>query len=67
MLHAVGGNHLKYLKRGWNRKEGRGNKEFKKGWQAGSRGECLKKCEVGGRGRVEPYYIYLYISISIYI
>ena len=39
---------LKYLKRGWNRKEGRGNKDFKKGEQAGSRGGCLKKEEGGG-------------------
>ena len=38
-----GENCLKYLKRGWNRKEGRGNKGFKKGGQAGSRGGCLKK------------------------
>ena len=46
-LHEGGGNSLKYLKRGWNRKEGRGNKDFKKGGQAGSRGGCLKK---GGNG-----------------
>ena len=39
-----GGNCVKYLKREWNRKEGRGNKDFKKGGgQAGSRGGCLKK------------------------
>ena len=37
------GDCLKYLKREWNRKEGRGNKDFKKWGQAGSRGECLKK------------------------
>ena len=37
------GNCLKYLKMGWSRKEGRGNKDFKKGRQAGSRGGCLKK------------------------
>ena len=37
------GDCLKYLKRGWNKKEGRGNKDFKKGRQAGSRGGCLKK------------------------
>ena len=30
-LRESGGNCLKYLKRGWNRKEGRGNKDFKKG------------------------------------
>ena len=46
-LHEGGGNSLKYLKRGWNRKEGRGSKDFKKGGQAGSRGGCLKK---GGNG-----------------
>ena len=31
VLREVRGNCLKYLKRGWNRKEGRGNKVFKKG------------------------------------
>ena len=38
-----GGDCLKYLKRGWNRKEGKGHKDFKKGGQAGSTGRCLKK------------------------
>ena len=43
-LRKGGGNFLKYLKRGWNRKEGSGNKDFqRKGGQAGSRGGCLKK------------------------
>ena len=43
-----GGNCLKYLKRGWNRTEGKGHKDFKKeGGQAGSRGGYLKK---GGGG-----------------
>ena len=37
------GNCLKYLERGWNRKEGRGNKDFKNRGPAGSRGGCLKK------------------------
>ena len=37
-----GGYCLKYLKRRWNRKEGKGNKDFKKGrGQAGPRGGCL--------------------------
>ena len=45
-LHEGGGNCVKYLKRGWNRKEGRRNKDFKRGGgQAGSRGGCLKKEE----------------------
>ena len=41
-MREVGGNCVKRLKRGWNRKEGRGNKKFLKKWggdgQAGSRG-----------------------------
>ena len=45
-----GGNCLKYLKRGWNRKEGKGNKDFKKGGKAGPRGGCLIK------GELEPPY-----------
>ena len=42
----VGGNCLKYLKRGWNRKLGRGYKNFKKEGQAGARSRCLE----GGTG-----------------
>ena len=49
-LHGGGGIHLKYFKRGGNGKEGRGNKDFKKREQAGTRGGCLK----GG----EPIHIY---------
>ena len=30
-LRGAGEDCLKYPKRGWNRKEGRGNKDFKKG------------------------------------
>ena len=36
------GNCLKYLKWGWNRKEGGGTKILKRG-KAGPRGGCLKK------------------------
>ena len=43
-------NCLKYLKRGWNRTEGRGHKDYKKEGQIGSRGGCLQKVGVG-RGR----------------
>ena len=47
-LREGGGNCLKYLKRGWNRKDGWGNKDFKKGGgQAESRDRYLKK---GGGG-----------------
>ena len=42
-MHEGGGNCLKYLKKGWSRKGGRGNKDFKKGKRAGSRGGCLEK------------------------
>ena len=44
------GNCVKYLKKGWNRKEGRGNKNFKKRGQAGSRGGCLKSLKTMGVG-----------------
>ena len=37
---------LKYLKRGWNRKEGKGNKDLKKGGQLGQGVGALKM----GRG-----------------
>ena len=48
-LREGGGNCLKYLKRGWNRKEERGNKDFKKGGgKLGQRVGALK------RGRLEP-------------
>ena len=46
----VGGDCLKDLKRRWNRNEGRGHKDFKKGGQAGSSGGCLKNERGGGGG-----------------
>ena len=46
-MREGGGNCLKYLKRGWKRKEGRGNKDLKKGGKAGPRGGCLKKVGAG--------------------
>ena len=49
-MREGGGDRVKYLKREWNRKEGRGNKKFKKRRQAGSRGGCLKK-----EGLESPY------------
>ena len=57
LLEGGGGDCQKYLKRAWNRKQGRGNKDFKKGRQAGSMGGCLKKRGTGtplrtmGKGR----------------
>ena len=47
-MREGGGNCLKYLKRGWNSKEGSGHKNFKKRGQAGSAGGCLKR--EGGAG-----------------
>ena len=45
-----GGDCLKYLKMGWNRKEGRGNKDFKKWGKLGEGVSALK------RGGLEPPY-----------
>ena len=42
-MREGGGNCLKYLKRGWNRKEGSGNKDFKKGGKLGQGVGALKK------------------------
>ena len=39
---------LKYLKRGWNRKEGRGNKDFEKGGKLGQGVGTLKWDGGGG-------------------
>ena len=41
-LGESGGNCLKYLKREWNRKEGRGHKDFKKGGKLGQEVGALK-------------------------
>ena len=44
MVGGGGRDSLKYLKRAWNSKEARRNKDFKNGGgQAGSSGGCLKK------------------------
>ena len=42
-LREGGGNFLKYLKKRWNRKEGRLNKDFKKGGNLGQEVDALKK------------------------
>ena len=41
---------MKYLKRGWNRKEGRGNKDFKKGDKLSQGVVALKRGVEGGGG-----------------
>ena len=42
-MHEGGGNCLKYLKRGWNRTDGRQNKDLKKGDKLGQEVGALKK------------------------
>ena len=49
-LREGGGNCQKYLKRRWNRKEGRGNKDFENGVKLGEGVGALK------RGGLEPPY-----------
>ena len=44
------GNCLKYLTREWNRKEGRGDKDFKKGGKLGEGVEVLRRGGGGGTG-----------------
>ena len=36
-MHEGGGNCVKYLKKGWNRKEERGDKKFKTNGEGGGR------------------------------
>ena len=45
------GNYLKYLKKEWNRKDERRNKDFKKGGKLGQVMGALKR----GRGLKPPY------------
>ena len=62
----VGGNYLKYLKRGWNRKEGRGHKDFKKmGGQAGSQGGCLKKERVENHLQTMVVFLFLLLFVTL--
>ena len=51
VIAMVGGNCLKYLKRGWNRKKGKGNKDFKKGGKLDQRVGASKR----GGGLEPPY------------
>ena len=52
-LRVGGGNCLKYLERRWNRKKGRGNKDFKMG--GGKLGQGMGAFKRGG-GVLEPPY-----------
>ena len=54
----VVGTGIKYFKRGWNRKEGKESKDFKKWGQAGSMGGCLKN------GGEPPYKLCLIFNLN---
>ena len=52
-----GGEFKKYHKRGWNRKEGRGNKDFKKrGGKLGQGVSALKRGVTGTTLRTMMYF-----------
>ena len=57
-----GGNCLKYLKRGWNRKEGKGHKDFKKGG-GGKLGQWVGALK---RGWLEPPYELFHVFLGFY-
>ena len=56
MLREGGENCLKYIKRGWNRKEERGNKDLKKGGGRGGGASWVKGWVPRKRGGLEPPY-----------
>ena len=56
-LHDGGGNCLKYLKRGWNSKEARGNKDFKK--RGGGGGKLGQGVGALKRKELEPLTNYV--------
>ena len=57
------GNCLKYLKRGWKGKKGRGNKDFKKGED--KLGQGVGALKSGGGGLEPPYELWLLNTGSI--
>ena len=61
----VGVSCVKYLKRGWNRKEG-GSKDFKKRGQARSRCRCLKKGSWNPLTNYKPIWLYCIICTCPY-
>ena len=60
-----GGKCLKYLKRGWNRKDRWGHKDLKKGGQAGSRDSYLKNGEGGSWNPLTNYVYYSIIKMKV--
>ena len=55
------GDCLKYLKRRWNRKERRGNKDFKKGGKLVQRVSVLKR----GGGLEPPYKLCFSVGVLL--
>ena len=61
-MREGGGNYVKYHKRGWDRKEGRENKKFKKGGKLGQGVGALKK---RGWNPLMNYEYYINISVDL--
>ena len=59
-MREGGANCLKYLKMGWNRKEGRGHKDFKKGGRLGQGVNALKRA-----GELKPTTNYVIHALNI--
>ena len=63
-MREGGGNYVKYLISGWNRKERRGNKKFKKGSNLDQVVGALKR---GGGGLEPPYKQWLLQFAETYV
>ena len=65
-MREGGGNYVKYLISGWNRKERRGNKKFKKGSNLDQVVGALKRGGVGGGWNpLTNYGTFLNISFEV--
>ena len=62
-MREGGGDCVKYLKRGWNRKEGRGNKNFKEG--GGELGQGVGALKRGDRNPLKNYGS-LCVTLDVY-
>ena len=62
----VEGNCLKYLKRGWNRKEGKGSKDFKKGADKLDQGVGALKGWGGGGAGTPLQTMFMILIVRIY-
>ena len=63
-MHEGGWNCLKYLKRGWNRKEGKGYKDFQKGGKVGQGVGALKRGGAGTPLRTMPSCDVIFFEIN---